>query len=69
MKKSGIMSILAFFLFAAPLAAQDYSGPKIEVKEIRYDFGKVIQGTQASHVFEITNRGSETLVIERVQSS
>jgi hypothetical protein len=69
MKKLSIMSMAVFFLCAASLAAQEYSGPKIEVKEIRHDFGKVVQGTQASHVFEIKNAGKETLVIERVQSS
>jgi len=69
MKKTGFVIMAVFLLCAAPLAAQQHSGPKIEVKEIRYNFGKVVQGTQASHVFEIKNAGTEPLVIERVQSS
>lgn len=52
-----------------PLAAFDYRGPRVEVREPRYDFGKVVQGTQATHIFEIRNVGSEMLVIEKVQPS
>jgi hypothetical protein len=36
---------------------------------MRYDFGKVVQGTTAEHVFEIKNVGSEQLIIEKVQSA
>jgi len=56
-------------LSAGPLAALDNKGPKIEIKELRYDFGKTVQGTQVTHVFEVKNAGSEQLVIEKVQSS
>jgi len=55
--------------FSGILPAQESKGPRIEVRELRHDFGKVAQGTQVSYVFEIRNAGSETLVIERVQSS
>ncbi len=61
--------MIGFFLCTALLAAQEYNGPKIEVRELRYDFGKVVQGKQVSHVFEIKNAGKEVLIIERVQSS
>ena len=61
--------MVVFFLCTALLAAQEYQGPKIEVRELRYDFGKVAQGKQVSHVFEVKNTGKEVLVIERVQSS
>lgn len=53
--------------FAGLLPAQEVKGPRIEVKEMRYDLGKVVQGVQASHVFEVRNVGSEILVIDRVQ--
>jgi hypothetical protein len=69
MKKLSVMSTAVFFLCATLLLAQEYSGPRIEVKELRHDFGKVVQGTQISYVFEIKNAGKEALVIERVQSS
>ena len=61
--------VIVGLLYAGPLAALDNTGPKIEVKEMRYDFGKVIQGTRVEHVFEIKNAGSEQLVIEKVQPS
>jgi hypothetical protein len=63
-----VMVILGL-LHAGPLAALDNTGPKIEVTEMRYDFGKVIQGTRVEHVFEIRSAGSEQLVIEKVQPS
>ena len=61
--------LLAAVFFAGMLPAQEAKGPKIEVKEMKYDFGKVIQGTQATHVFEVRNAGTEPLLIERVQTS
>ena len=70
MKRLVFMSmVVAGLLCAGPLAALDNKGPKIEIKEMRYDFGKVVQGTRAEHVFEIRNAGSEQLVIEKVQST
>jgi hypothetical protein len=64
-----MVMVMAGLLYAGPLAALDNTGPKIEVTEMRYDFGKVIQGTRVEHVFEIRNTGSEQLVIEKVQPS
>ena len=64
-----MVMMMAGLLNAGPLAALDNAGPKIEVTEMRYDFGKVIQGTTVERVFEIRNTGSEQLVIEKVQPS
>jgi hypothetical protein len=69
MKKLSVINIAVFLFCATLLAAQEYSGPRIEVKELRHNFGKVVQGTQISYIFEIRNAGKEDLVIERVQSS
>jgi len=70
MKRMVLISmVMAGLLCAGPLAALDNKAPKIEVKEMRYDFGKVVQGTKAEHVFEVKNVGSEQLIIEKVQSS
>ncbi len=70
MKRIVLMSMaMAGLLCAGPLAALDYKGPRIEIKELRHDFGKVVQGTRVAHVFEIKNAGSEQLVIEKVLSS
>lgn len=62
-----ISLMIAGLLCSGPLAALDNSGPKIEIKEMRYDFGKVVQGTKAEHVFEIRNAGNEQLIIEKIQ--
>lgn len=62
-----IWSLPAILAFTGILNAEQQTGPKIVVKEVRYDSGKVTQGTPVSHVFEIANEGTETLVIERVQ--
>ena len=70
MKRIVLMSmILVGLVWAGPLAALDYKGPRIEIKEMRYDLGKVDQGAQVSQVFEVKNVGSEQLIIEKVQST
>jgi Protein of unknown function (DUF1573) len=71
MKKSLVFIglVTAAALFAGILSAQESKGPKIAITEIKYDFGKVVQGTVASHVFEIRNVGNETLIIDRVAPS
>ena len=70
MKRIVWLSVLLLaLLYAGLVAAQGAGGPKIEVKEMKYDFGKVVQGTQATHVFEVRNAGTEPLIIERVQTS
>ncbi len=55
--------------WAGVVQAQDAAGPAIEAKEVTYDFGKVVQGTQVSHVFEVRSAGNEPLVIDRVVPS
>jgi hypothetical protein len=70
MKRMVFLSlVMVGLLYAGPLTALDNTGPKIEIKVMRYDFGKVVQGTTAEHVFEIKNVGSEQLIIEKVQSA
>ena len=64
-----IIIVMAGLLYAGPLAALDNAGPKIDVADLRHDFGKVVQGTKVEHVFEIRNAGSQQLVIEKVQPS
>lgn len=70
MKKKFIFSLLIIAaVFSGTVLAQEHEGPRIEVKETRYDFGKVAQGSQVSHLFEVKSAGTEPLVIERVQPS
>jgi hypothetical protein len=61
--------IILAVAFAAQAPAQEAGGPKIEAKELKHDFGKVVQGAPVSYVFEVRNAGTEPLVIERVQTS
>ncbi len=64
-----IGSIFVFSVIVGHLPAQVVNGPKLATMEIKYDFGKVIMGTQAIHVFEIRNVGNEPLIIDRVVPS
>jgi hypothetical protein len=61
--------IISTVVFTGLVSAQENKGPKIEIRELQHDFGKIVQGTRASHVFEIRNAGNEPLIIERVQPS
>jgi hypothetical protein len=70
MKRTILMSLVVLgLLCAGPLLAQENSGPKIEIKEMRYDLGKVVQDSQVSQVIELKNVGNEPLIIEKVQPS
>lgn len=63
------MSLIALALIGAVAPAQEYEGPKVLVDQLKYHFGKVVQGEQAEHVFELRSVGKEALVIDRIQSS
>jgi hypothetical protein len=67
MKK--IVLALTVIILAGASNAQEIAGPKIAAKEVRHDLGRVVQGVQASHTFDVRNEGAQTLVIERVQTS
>jgi len=70
MKKNVIPVIVAILLLTAgALPAQEVKGPRIEVKQERFDMGGIVQGKAAVHVFEVRNAGTEPLVIERLQAS
>jgi len=64
-----ISMVLVALLVAGSLTAQESKGPKIIAKEVQYDFGKVIEGTEVTHIFEIRNGGNEPLDIERIMPS
>ena len=71
MKKSLVLAglVMTATLFAWGLWAQEFKGPKLVATEIKYDFGNIVQGTVAIHVFEIRNAGDEPLIIDRVVPS
>jgi len=64
-----VLAVVVMLVAASLLPAEEIKGPKIFAKEIKFDFGKVVQGSEATHVFELLNKGSEPLVIERVVPS
>jgi hypothetical protein len=70
MRRIRVLIVLIGLLAAAvPVSGEEYKGPRITVKDMRHDLGTVIQGAQASHIFEIRNTGTDTLVIEQVQTA
>ncbi len=70
MKKAVLTGLaVAVLLCAAALQAEEQKGPRIVTKEAQFNLGKVTEGTKASHIFEVTNAGSEELVIDRVVPS
>ncbi len=53
--------------FSKPLQAQERKGPRLELKETTYDFGKVVEGARLQHVFQVGNTGDAALDIQRIQ--
>ena len=51
------------------LDGEERKGPRLQVKDERHDFGTVVEGTTAVHLFELQNAGDEPLDIEKLQSS
>lgn len=46
-----------------------FAVPDLQVDNPNFDFGEVFQGDRVLHVFEFVNKGDETLIIDRVNSS
>jgi hypothetical protein len=70
MKNIFLAGVVCFAVLAgSSLCAQEQKGPRIEVKEMQHNFGKVAQGAQVSHVFQIRNVGNEPLAIERIAAT
>jgi hypothetical protein len=69
--KNGLaaIAVLLIVVLAGVLPAQEVKGPRIETREVKHDFGKVVQGTTVSHVFEVRDTGNEPLIIDRVVPS
>ncbi len=73
MKRMNVVLVAVTTIFAAAgsgtVFSQDHKAPRIEIKEERFDFGKVTQGEQAVHVFDIRNAGNDVLEVQKVQTS
>lgn len=61
------LALVPVLLFLADLDAREPQGPRIEISGESMDLGKVAEGSLVRQVFEITNAGDETLIIERLQ--
>ena len=58
--------ILSAFSQKSTIAA---AGEMLQLKEVSYDFGNIAQGRPVTHVFEVTNKGKQPLLLENVQAS
>jgi hypothetical protein len=45
------------------------AGPSAEFPDKHHSFGDVVQGRRVEHVFEVRNRGSADLVLDKVEAS
>lgn len=61
--------ILFLFLFSLVASHPGFSQAIISFEETEFDFGKVAEGTQATHEFSFKNTGNAPLVIDKVQAS
>lgn len=73
MRRRTVITVLALVLTLAggvsALRAKNGSGPspKIEVIDVKYDFGRVFEGEKYEHTFTVRNRGGADLVIDDVK--
>ena len=59
----GVLALVVGFAF------QSNAQGAIKFKAEKHDFGKIVEGTQASYSFEFTNIGKAPVVISNVQPS
>ena len=65
----GIITVAMSIVVTNSNITASVKGPKIYFKETEHNFGKVPQGPSLQYNFKFTNKGNETLKIERVQTS
>ena len=59
----------SFIIFAQSQPAESPKNDPLQVREMSYDFGKIPQGKPVTHVFVVSNSGTEPLILENVQAS
>jgi hypothetical protein len=64
--KYSFLLVLTFFQLT--VLAQT-KGPALEIKEDYFDFGDIKQGAVVEHVFQFTNTGDSTLLLQKVYST
>lgn len=66
------LTLLLGCMFSLPVCAQKLaqSVPEpLELKETKFDFGKIPQGKPVVHNFELINKSQSALIIENVEAS
>ncbi len=64
-----LYKILFLLIFCIVIAHPGLSQAVISFEETEFDFGKVAEGTQATHEFVFRNTGTAPLVLSKVQAS
>jgi hypothetical protein len=69
-----IFTLLFFVIIATAASAQTAASAPTQVeilqlKEAKYDFGKIQQNRPVTHSFEIVNKGKEPFKLDNVQAS
>src|SRR5262249_11195804 len=62
-------SLFALYAFFAVVTGFATTGPKMEIAEPTFDFGKVPAGPMINHAFTFTNTGDQVLEIKDVRPS
>jgi hypothetical protein len=62
------MAVLAAFCVVLVLGAPAHTQPRIEFRELEYDWGEMMEGDTITHDFVFRNTGKDVLVIEKVKS-
>ena len=57
---------LVFCCWSGATLAQESQGPKMVIKNQVFDFGKVKEGEDIQHTFQVFNEGGEALLIKNV---
>ena len=71
MSRIGILCLVLALMWISGVYAQTDSpgtGPVISVPDNRYEFAPVVEGTQITHKFILSNTGDAPLKIERVRT-
>ena len=60
--------LLTVFLFLI-FPVLSYAAPAVHFNEVSHDFGSVEQNDTPEYVFEFSNTGNQTLIIEKLTAS
>ena len=69
-KRLSMLSIVVGLMSLASVGfgAQDDSGPSAFFPQTLYKFSPALDGTKVEHEFVVQNKGTATLIIERVKT-